>query len=56
MGQHFPNQAALIDVLKAQIIELEASHESVIILVKGSRSSAMENVIQALFSGEKSSC
>ena len=56
MGQHFPDQAALIDSLKAQIIELEASHESVIILVKGSRSSAMENVVQALFSGEKSSC
>jgi UDP-N-acetylmuramoyl-tripeptide--D-alanyl-D-alanine ligase len=56
IGQHFPDQAALIDSLKAQIVELETSHESVIILVKGSRSSAMDNVVQALFSGEKSSC
>ena len=55
-GRHFPNQDSLIDSLKARIIELEAQHESITILVKGSRSSVMENIIQALVSGGKSSC
>ncbi len=56
MGQHFPTQRSLIDSLKVKIIELEASHENITILVKGSRSSSMEHIVQALISGEKSSC
>jgi UDP-N-acetylmuramyl pentapeptide synthase len=56
VGQHFPTQRSLIDSLKIKIIELETSHENITILVKGSRSSSMEHIVQALISGEKSSC
>jgi UDP-N-acetylmuramoyl-tripeptide--D-alanyl-D-alanine ligase len=55
-GQHFPDQDSLIDSLKTRIVELESQHESITILVKGSRSSVMENIVQAFVSGGKSSC
>ena len=44
-ARHFANQASLTDALR------EALHAGVIVLVKGSRSSRMENVVAALLDG-----
>ncbi|WP_436858361.1 UDP-N-acetylmuramoyl-tripeptide--D-alanyl-D-alanine ligase [Citrobacter tructae] len=50
VGAHFANKPALIAHLKA----LVAEHQMITILVKGSRSAAMEEVVRAL--QEKGSC
>lgn len=41
-GYHFESQASLIETLKSQL------HDDAIVLVKGSRSSQMENIVQAI--------
>lgn len=43
-GEHFPDQAAVV----ARVKTLLSSHATISILVKGSRSSAMEHVVHAL--------
>jgi len=55
-GNHFHNQEALIGALDAKVSELQALGKNLTILVKGSRSSSMENIVQALVTGEKISC
>ena len=55
-GNHFNNQEALISALNAKVSELEALEKNITILVKGSRSSSMEKIVQALVTGEKISC
>ena len=49
-GQHFTDKAAVVE----QIIHLLQEHPSITILIKGSRSAAMEQVIQAV--QEKLAC
>jgi UDP-N-acetylmuramoyl-tripeptide--D-alanyl-D-alanine ligase len=44
-ARHFPDQAALIDALRGEL------REGVVLLVKGSRSSAMDRVVHALVDG-----
>jgi len=46
-GRHFHDQTSLIDALRAQLAE-RAQRVPLLILVKGSRSSAMETVVAAL--------
>lgn len=49
-GEHFQDKSALA----ARVSELLSEHPVITVLIKGSRSAAMENVVRAL--QEKASC
>lgn len=55
-GCHFKDKHLLIDTLQEKIAVIKSDKEEVTILVKGSRSARMDEIVERLVSGDKKSC
>ena len=55
-GCHFKDKHLLVDTLQEKIAVIKSDKEEVTILVKGSRSARMDEIVERLVSGDKKSC
>jgi UDP-N-acetylmuramoyl-tripeptide--D-alanyl-D-alanine ligase len=55
-GCHFKDKHLLIDTLQEKVAVIKSDKEEVTILVKGSRSARMDEIVERLVNGDKNSC